>query len=66
MPYIPNAPYFGEVTLTEQMDIDLILKLADISSEEFELLNAHHKRPLIPNESATNWSFITSSQNKYL
>jgi membrane-bound lytic murein transglycosylase D len=33
------------------MDIDLILKLADISSEEFELLNAHHKRPLIPNES---------------
>ena len=32
------------------MDIDLILKLADISSEEFELLNAHHKRPLIPKE----------------
>ena len=50
VPYIPNAPYFGEVTLTEQMDIDLILKLADISSEEFELLNAHHKRPLIPKE----------------
>ena len=51
VPYIPNAPYFAEVTLTEQMDIDLILKLADISSEEFELLNAHHKRPLIPKES---------------
>ena len=51
VPYIPNEPYFGEVILTEQMDIDLILKLADISSEEFELLNAHHKRPLIPNES---------------
>ena len=51
VPYIPNVPYFGEVILTEQMDIDLILKLADISSEEFELLNAHHKRPLIPNES---------------
>jgi len=51
VPYIPNAPYFGEITLTEQMDIDLILKLADISSEEFELLNAHHKRPLIPKES---------------
>ena len=51
VPYIPNAPYFSEVTLTEQMDIDLILKLADISSEEFELLNAHHKRPLIPKES---------------
>ena len=50
VPYIPNTPYFGEVTLTEQMDIDLILKLADISSEEFELLNAHHKRPLIPKE----------------
>jgi membrane-bound lytic murein transglycosylase D len=50
VPYIPNAPYFEEVTLTEQMDIDLILKLADISSEEFELLNAHHKRPLIPKE----------------
>lgn len=50
VPYIPNAPYFAEVTLTEQMDIDLILKLADISSEEFELLNAHHKRPLIPKE----------------
>ncbi|MBT7121195.1 MAG: transglycosylase SLT domain-containing protein [Nitrosomonadales bacterium] len=48
---IPNEPYFGEVTITEQMDIDLILKLADISSEEFELLNAHHKRPLIPKES---------------
>ncbi|MDA9155460.1 transglycosylase SLT domain-containing protein [Methylophilaceae bacterium] len=51
VPYIPNAPYFAEVTLAEQMDIDLILKLADISSEEFELLNAHHKRPLIPKES---------------
>ncbi len=51
VPYIPNAPYFAEVTLTEQMDIDLILKLADISAEEFELLNAHHKRPLIPKES---------------
>ena len=51
VPYIPNAPYFAEVTLTGQMDIDLILKLADISSEEFELLNAHHKRPLIPKES---------------
>ena len=51
VPYIPNAPYFAEVTLKEQMDIDLILKLADISSEEFELLNAHHKRPLIPKES---------------
>jgi len=50
VPYIPNAPYFEEVTLTEQMDIDLILKLADISSEEFELLNAHHKRPLVPKE----------------
>ena len=51
VPEIPNVPYFGEITLTEQMDIDLILKLADISSEEFELLNAHHKRPLIPKES---------------
>ncbi|MDA7843510.1 transglycosylase SLT domain-containing protein [Methylophilaceae bacterium] len=51
VPYIPDAPYFAEITLTEQMDIDLILKLADISSEEFELLNAHHKRPLIPKES---------------
>jgi membrane-bound lytic murein transglycosylase D len=51
VPYIPNAPYFAEITLTEQMDIDLILKLADISAEEFELLNAHHKRPLIPKES---------------
>ena len=50
VPYIPNTPYFEEVTLTEQMDIDLILKLADISSEEFELLNAHHKRRLIPKE----------------
>ena len=50
VPYIPNTPYFGEVTLTEQMDIDLILKLADISSEEFELFNAHHKRPLVPKE----------------
>ncbi|MDC0542650.1 transglycosylase SLT domain-containing protein [Methylophilaceae bacterium] len=50
VPYIPNEPYFEEVMLTEQMDIDLILKLADIPSEEFELLNAHHKRPLIPRE----------------
>jgi len=51
VPEIPNVPYFGEITLAEQMDIDLILKLADISAEEFELLNAHHKRPLIPKES---------------
>ena len=60
VPYIPNAPYFGEVTLTEQMDIDLILKLADISSEEFELLNAHHKRPLIPKEQEPTIDFIAS------
>jgi len=47
LPKIKNQPYFEVVEVDKNIDTQLIAKLAEISIEEFRLLNPQHKRPLI-------------------
>lgn len=47
LPDIPNEPYFMEVPIRFDMDVDLALRLAGITEAEFFALNASVKRPLL-------------------
>ncbi|MFQ3367952.1 MAG: membrane-bound lytic murein transglycosylase D [Methylophilaceae bacterium] len=47
LPKIKNQPYFEVVTVDQNIDTQLIARLAEISIEEFRLLNPQHKRPVI-------------------
>lgn len=44
---IPDAPYFSVVNISDEMDTHVAAELAEISYEEFQLLNAEHNRPLM-------------------
>ncbi|QDD13444.1 LysM peptidoglycan-binding domain-containing protein [Candidatus Methylopumilus rimovensis] len=44
---IPNKPYFTYVEAPTVIDADLAANLAEISYDEFLLLNSEHRRPLI-------------------
>lgn len=44
---IPNEAYFAEITPPYQIDAKLAAKLADITDEEFALLNPNYNRPVI-------------------
>lgn len=44
---IPNKPYFTTVEAPAVIDADLAANLAEISYDEFLLLNAEHRRPMI-------------------
>lgn len=44
---IPNKPYFTYVEAPAVIDADLAAKFAEISYDEFLLLNSEHRRPLI-------------------
>ena len=44
---IPNKPYFTYVEAPAVIDADLAANLAEISYDEFLLLNSEHRRPLI-------------------
>jgi membrane-bound lytic murein transglycosylase D len=44
---IPNKPYFTYVDAPAVIDADLAANLAEISYDEFLLLNSEHRRPLI-------------------
>ena len=44
---IPNKPYFTYVEAPAIIDADLAANLAEISYDEFLLLNSEHRRPLI-------------------
>ena len=50
LPKIGMENYFQEVTLTQAVDADIIPSLAGISEEEFKMLNAEHKMPLLTPE----------------
>jgi len=45
---IPNRPYFGTVELSNNMDIALAARLAEIPVEEFIALNPAYSRPVMP------------------
>jgi len=47
LPKIKNRPYFEVVKVDRNIDTQLIARLAEISLEEFRLLNPQHKRPVI-------------------
>ncbi len=47
LPVIGNHPYFQSVTLTRDMDVELVARLADVSVEDFKALNPSMKRPVI-------------------
>ena len=47
LPNIKNKPYFEYIEVTKNIDTQLIARLAEISIEEFQLLNPQHKRPVI-------------------
>lgn len=47
LPKIKNQPYFEYVEVNKNIDTQLVTRLAEISIEEFQLLNSQHKRPVI-------------------
>ncbi|HWI80538.1 transglycosylase SLT domain-containing protein [Ramlibacter sp.] len=47
LPLIGNHPYFQSVTLTRDMDVELIARLADVSIDDFKALNPSMKRPVV-------------------
>ena len=47
LPEIKNKSYFETVTVKKNIDTQLIARLAEISIEEFQLLNPQYKRPVI-------------------
>jgi len=48
LPDIPNAPYFTKIEITRAIDIAVVLKLADISIDEFIDLNPSFEKTFIP------------------
>jgi membrane-bound lytic murein transglycosylase D len=47
---IPNQPYFEQITITQQIDVQLAARLAGISESEFNALNPAYHRPVIKAE----------------
>ncbi|SFU61598.1 membrane-bound lytic murein transglycosylase D [Nitrosomonas eutropha] len=47
---IPNRPYFEQITITQQIDVQLAARLAGISENEFNALNPAYHRPVIKAE----------------
>ena len=51
---LPNEPYFGQVTVHANMDIQSAARLANMSSDEFLALNAAFPRKLIRSRTPVN------------
>ncbi len=51
---IPNQAYFDEITPPYQIDAKLAAKLAEISLEEFILLNPSYNRPVVASNNNTH------------
>lgn len=51
---IPNQAYFAEIDPPFQIDAKLAASLAEISDEEFALLNPSYKRPIIASKNNTH------------
>ncbi|NYT63401.1 transglycosylase SLT domain-containing protein [Alcaligenaceae bacterium] len=47
LPEVSNTPYFTTVQKTDDIDIEVAARLAEISVEEFKALNASFNRPII-------------------
>lgn len=53
LPGVHNEPYFTTVTPAASIDVQVAAQLAEMSLDEFKLLNPAHKRATIPAQSAT-------------
>lgn len=47
LPVIENHPYFQAVTITHDIDVELVAKLADVSVKDFKALNPSFHKPVI-------------------
>ncbi|RTZ39970.1 LysM peptidoglycan-binding domain-containing protein [Candidimonas sp. SYP-B2681] len=47
LPEVSNTPYFTKVQKTDDIDIEVAAKLAEMPLDEFKLLNASFNRPII-------------------
>jgi membrane-bound lytic murein transglycosylase D len=47
LPEVSNTPYFTKVEKTDDIDIEVAAKLAEMPLDEFKLLNASFNRPII-------------------
>jgi membrane-bound lytic murein transglycosylase D len=47
LPEVPDQPYFTAVEADEHIDVELAARLAEMSIEDFETLNAAYNRPVI-------------------
>src|SRR5690606_27401137 len=47
LPPVSNTPYFTTVKKTQDIDVEVAAKLAEMSMEEFTSLNASYNRPII-------------------
>lgn len=47
LPAIGNHPFFDTVTLTRDMDVALIARLAGVAESDFRQLNPQHKQPVV-------------------
>ena len=50
LPEIPDRPYFTAVETNEHIDVQLVARLAEMSIEDFETLNAAFNRPVIASD----------------
>lgn len=47
LPEVNNHPFFHSVTIARDMDVSLIVSLADVPEAEFRALNPAHNRPVV-------------------
>jgi len=47
---VPDRPYFTTIDTAQHIDIELVARLAEMSVEEFETLNAAYNRPVIASD----------------
>ena len=47
LPRVPNTPYFVAIPVTRDIDKELVIKLADITEEQFLALNPSFTKPVI-------------------
>lgn len=50
LPEVPDRPYFTAVKTDEHIDVELAARLAEMSIEDFETLNAAFNRPVIASD----------------
>jgi membrane-bound lytic murein transglycosylase D len=54
LPAIPNRPYFTTVATTQDIDVRLAAKLAEMPLDQFIALNPAHNRPVISSEAKSS------------